>query len=74
MSEKDILGLSFLEEFEDKINDLVVYYDLDENDGDLTLLRKINRNFLQKYYNAKERYVYTYNQFNISSCFQNYWS
>lgn len=57
MNEEDDLGLSLLPEFENKINDLVVYYDLDENDRDLELLRKINGDFLQNYYSVKQRYA-----------------
>ncbi|GMS83172.1 hypothetical protein PENTCL1PPCAC_5347, partial [Pristionchus entomophagus] len=55
LNEKDNLGLTFLREFEDQMNDLVVYYDLDENDRDLELLRTMNSLFSQEYYRAKTR-------------------
>lgn len=55
MNSKDSLGLSLLAEFEDKVNDLVIHYDLDEHDKDLELLRDINSRFMKNYYLAKHR-------------------
>ncbi|GMT06615.1 hypothetical protein PENTCL1PPCAC_28789 [Pristionchus entomophagus] len=53
LNEKDDLGLMFLSQFEDKINEMVVYYDLDESDRDLDLLRELNSKFTELYYQAK---------------------
>lgn len=57
MNEKDELGLSLLAEFKDKVNELVIHYDLDEDDNDLELLREINSKFMQNYYLARQRYL-----------------
>ncbi|GMT06066.1 hypothetical protein PENTCL1PPCAC_28240, partial [Pristionchus entomophagus] len=55
LHEKDELGLSLLPQFEDTIKDMVLHYDLDEDDRDLHLLRAIKDKFLQGYYQAKTR-------------------
>ncbi|GMT06889.1 hypothetical protein PENTCL1PPCAC_29062, partial [Pristionchus entomophagus] len=55
LTEKESLGLTILTEFEDNMKDLVAYYDLDENDRDLELLRSVNNKFTQEYYQAKLR-------------------
>lgn len=57
MNTKDSLGLSLLAEFEDKVNDLVIHYDMDEHDKDLELFRDINSRFMKNYYLAKQRYL-----------------
>lgn len=72
MNERDDLGFSLLAEFEDKINDIVIHNDLDYNDWDLELLRKINSDFLQNYYTAKQRYVNFHSKDHL--LFKVYWS
>ncbi|GMR41254.1 hypothetical protein PMAYCL1PPCAC_11449, partial [Pristionchus mayeri] len=55
LTEEDNLGLSLLPEFEDTIRDMRIFYDLDESDRDLALLRTMNSEFSREYYQARQK-------------------
>lgn len=56
--EKDNLRRSLLNEYEDKINDIVVYFDLDENNRDLELLKVIENKYKSSYESARKRHAF----------------